>query len=175
LALPLLERTPNSRLIAVSSGGMLNVSWPSWDVASSTSLDPSQKYNGQLAYAFAKRGQVLLCERWAEEHPKVKVVSCHPGWATTPGVDKAYQYQKHYLEPLRSPWAGAEGIAWLCVAPAVEIESGAFYLDRRPQPKHLAGPFFTEGSFTKNTAAEVDKMMQMSEDWTLGRRPQDLA
>ena len=94
----------------------------------------------RFAYAYAKRGQVLLCEQWAELHPKdagalfekpqphangcfhpvspmstpnkailiaslnqlelvakgqrpnlqVKVVSCHPGWTSTPAVDEAY-------------------------------------------------------------------------------------
>ena len=57
---------------------------------------------------------MLLCEQWAELHPKatescsqllsegpvkpsgleaprqVKVVSCHPGWTSTPAVDEAY-------------------------------------------------------------------------------------
>ena len=36
---------------------------------------------------------------------------------------------------------------------------GAFYLDRAVRRKHLAGPFFTDGSATKNTAAEVAAMV----------------
>ena len=83
-------------------------------------------------YAYAKRGQVLLCERWSAMYPSVKFVSCHPGWTQTPAVDAAYDAKtKAYLEPLRSPWEGAEGIAWLCAAPAEELEAGAFYLDRK--------------------------------------------
>lgn len=78
LALPTLSDTPGSRLIAVSSGGMYNTKFPSWKAATST--DDTIKYDGQLQYAIAKRGQVLLCERWAAEYKdKVKVVSCHPG------------------------------------------------------------------------------------------------
>jgi len=165
LALPLLRQTPNSRLVAVSSGGMLNVKWPSWEVATATSTDES--YNGQLAYAYAKRGQVLLCERWAHENPGVKIVSCHPGWTATPGVEQAYGSQKRFLEPLRSLWEGTEGIAWLCVAPAEEIESGAFYLDRQPQAKHLGCCFLTRG-FTHNTAEDVDEMMHLCEKWATG-------
>lgn len=34
---------------------------------------------------------------------------------------------------------GSEGIAWLSVANADDIESGAFYLDRTPQAKHISG------------------------------------
>ena len=46
---------------------------------------------------------------------------------------------------------GAEGICWLLVEDAAKIQGGEFYLDRSPQPKHLSGPFFSEGSYTKNT------------------------
>lgn len=119
-------------------------------------------------------------------------------------MDAAYGENKKYLEPLRSPWQGANGIAWLCVAPFEEVrrererrerrrryllmanlyrtfcillttlisllypslllfillsfpkvESGAFYLDRVPRVKHVAGPFFSEGTHTKNTPEEV--------------------
>ena len=47
-----------------------------------------------------------------------------------------------------------------------KLESGAFYLDRRPQVKHLAGPFFSEGSFTKNTVEEIEQMMKKLNDMT---------
>mmetsp|Transcript_79915 Transcript_79915/g.258983 ORF Transcript_79915/g.258983 Transcript_79915/m.258983 type:complete len:637 (+) Transcript_79915:88-1998(+) len=174
LAMPTLKATKDSRFIAVSSGGMYNTAFPSWDVATAMSKNPKFKYDGQLAYAYAKRGQVILCERWGAEFPEVKVVSCHPGWTGTPAVDSAYGDQKKYLEPLRTPWEGAEGICWLCVSPAEKIESGAFYLDRSPQVKHMAGPFFTEGSFTKNKPEEIDAMMKHLDDWTNGRKPEDL-
>jgi hypothetical protein len=36
-----------------------------------------------------------------------------------------------------------------------KVESGAFYLDRVPRVKHVAGPFFSEGTHTKNTPEEV--------------------
>ncbi len=58
------------------------------------------------------------------------------------------------------PSQGTEGIAWLCVAPRDEIKGGSFYLDRKPQTKHIAGPFFSEGRRTKNSEAEVDAMME---------------
>mmetsp|Transcript_93 Transcript_93/g.249 ORF Transcript_93/g.249 Transcript_93/m.249 type:complete len:532 (-) Transcript_93:399-1994(-) len=175
LAMPTLQATPDSRFIVVSSGGMYNFAFPSWEVATWTSNDRGIEYDGTTAYAYAKRGQVLLCERWAAKYPSVKVVSCHPGWTGTDGVDLAFGDQKKYLEPLRTQWQGAEGIAWLCVCPASKIQSGEFYLDRRPQVKHLAGPFFTEGSYTKNTPEQVDAMLKGLEDWTSGRKPEDLA
>ena len=53
---------------------MYNTKFPVWEDATSTG---NKKYDGQFAYAYAKRGQVLLCERWAVAHPKVSVnVKC---------------------------------------------------------------------------------------------------
>ena len=50
------------------------------------------------AYAYAKRGQVLLAEQWTETppNPAVKVVSCHPGWVRTPGVMTVYGDKSKY-------------------------------------------------------------------------------
>lgn len=167
LAMPSLEATAGSRMVVVSSGGMYNTRFPKWEVA--TSLEG--EYSGNLAYAYAKRGQVLLMERWAEEHPTVSFVSSHPGWTLTPAVDAAYGEMKKYLEPMRTPWQGADGIAWLCVVDSAKLAGGAFYLDRKVEPKHIAGPFFTEGSFTKNSRAEVDAMIAGLESWSSGGRP----
>lgn len=169
LAFSLLNKTPDSRLIAVSSGGMYNTKFPEFPIATAT--NPEVKYDGQFAYAYAKRGQVLLCEQWAKEYPNVKVVSCHPGWTLTEGVEAAYGENKKYLEPLRTLWQGAEGIAWLALTSSKNIETGAFYLDRSPQVKHMAGPFFSEGSHTKNTPEETQQMMNQLFQWANGKRP----
>jgi len=158
LAIPLLQSTKGSRMIFVSSGGMYNTKFPSWEHAAS--ITNKHKYDGQIAYAFAKRGQVLLAERWSKEYPEIKFVSCHPGWVLTEALDAAYSKdEQKYLQPLRTPWEGAEGIAWLHVVDDKQIENGAFYLDRAPQPKHFSGLFMTEGSYTKNSEYEVDLMM----------------
>jgi dehydrogenase/reductase SDR family protein 12 len=108
LAMPVMEGTDGARVIVVSSGGMYNTKFPTWGIATSN----AGKYNGQLAYAYAKRGQVLLCERWTTMYPKLKFVSCHPGWVDTEGVNAAYGKQKKYLEPMRSkPDLQAVGIS----------------------------------------------------------------
>ncbi len=76
------------RVIYVSSGGMYNTKFPSWEEATNTA--PDQKYDGVMTYAYAKRGQILLAEEFAKLHPDVKFVSCHPGWVDTVGVDEAF-------------------------------------------------------------------------------------
>ncbi len=159
-----MPNTRHSRLIVVSSGGIYNTKFPQWDIA--TSESETVAYDGQFVFAYAKRGQVLLCERWAEQYPAVKIVSVHPGWVQTPGIEKSYGESKSNFEPLRTAWQGAEGIMWLAVCPWEKIESGAFYLDRKPQPKHIGGLFFSQGSFTKNSSTEVDEMMAKLEKWS---------
>lgn len=153
--LPLLKQTPGSRVIFTSSGGMYNAKFP----GVAACVDP-EKYDGQFAYVHAKRGQVLLAEQLSKSHPDVAFVSSHPGWVDTPAVEAAYGSQKKYLEPMRNAWQGAEGQCWLCVADKSRLEPGAFYLDRSPQRKHLAGIFFGEGTATKNTPAEAEAMVR---------------
>jgi dehydrogenase/reductase SDR family protein 12 len=161
LLLPQLKASKDqSRVVFVSSGGMYTTKFPDWETATSTGK-AKDKYDGNLAYAYAKRGQVLLAEQLTKDVPEVAWVTCHPGWTDTPAVDEAYGESKKYLEPMRKTWEGAEGIAWLMGTDIKELESGAYYLDREPQRKHLAGPFFSEGSFTKNSQNEIDVMMEM--------------
>ena len=104
--------------------------------------------------------QVLLAERWSEEHPEIPIVTAHPGWSDTPAVEEAFGDAKKYLQPLRQPWEGAEGISWLIGTDKKNIRGGELYLDRTVQPKHIAGLFYSEGSYTKNTREEVDAFME---------------
>ena len=128
LAIPYLQATPDSRVVVVSSGGMYNTKFPSWDIASSCGT--KVKYDGQFSYAYAKRGQVLLMEKWTEQYPSIKFVSCHPGWTQTEAVDEAYGENKKYLQPLRTTWQGSEGIIYLLLTESKNLIGGGFYLDR---------------------------------------------
>jgi dehydrogenase/reductase SDR family member 12 len=154
------------RVIFVSSGGMYNSKFPDWETATSSTKDETHKYDGNFAYAYAKRGQVLLAEYYTKTIPEISWTSAHPGWSLTDAVDAAYGESKKYLEPFRTPWQGAEGMAWMMSTPKENLQSGAFYLDRKPQRKHLSGAFFTEGSFTKNTEQEVDEMVSKLKEAT---------
>ena len=189
---PSLARAPDARVVLVSSGGMYSTKWPGAARAASVGAFAGG-YDGQGAYAIAKRGQVLLAEEWARRegarassssgssggtgsssnsnsknsnsNNPITFVSAHPGWCATPGLEKAYGSARA-LEPMRDLHQGAEGIAWLVgAAPAEELRPGAFYLDRAPQPKHMAGfPLDRGGAFTTNTAAEIDAMMASLEE-----------
>ena len=160
LLLPQLKAAGSeSRVVFVTSGGMLISNFPSWPVATNQP-NCGEKYDGTNSYTYAKRGQVLLAERMAMAEPEVAFVTGHPGWSTTNAVDDAFGDDKKYLAPMRTEWQGAEGIAWLMSTPRKKLEPGAFYLDRSTQKKHIAGPFFSEGSYTKNKKSEVDEMME---------------
>lgn len=153
LLLPQFDVAEDPRIVFVSSGGMYTTPFPDWPTATS-SEGTTHEYNGNLAYAYAKRGQVLLAEEYTKLYPRIKTVSCHPGWTNTPAVDLAYGESKKYLEPMRTTWQGAEGIGWLIGAKGDDLEGGAFYLDRKPQRKHLGVT-----SYTKNTEKDVEDMM----------------
>jgi dehydrogenase/reductase SDR family protein 12 len=97
------------RVVVVSSGGMYNSKFPgyikaknptekNYDGALMVHSDLSPRFPntlnslpsrppqmlrhiGQMAYVYAKRGQVLLCDRFTKkyENTGVKFMSCHPG------------------------------------------------------------------------------------------------
>jgi len=155
LLIPQFHYAKDPRIIFVSSGGMYNTPFPNWSTATSSIDVTHEEYDGNLAYAYAKRGQVLLAEEYTKMYPKIKTISCHPGWTLTPAVDLAYGESKKYLEPMRTTWQGAEGIGWLMGAKGSDLVGGAFYLDRSPQRKHLGPVTF----YTKNTEKDVEDMM----------------
>ena len=151
LAMPLLEKSEDPRLIVVTSGGQYTASYPGFDVAG---LAKKGSFNGQLQYAYAKRAQVYLVQKWSTMYPKLKIVSAHPGWTSTPGVDNVYgSFEQKLLSPLRSSWEGTEGIAWLCVGPRESLEDGQLYLDRFTQPFDLT-------SRTKNSDAQKEALFE---------------
>jgi NAD(P)-dependent dehydrogenase (short-subunit alcohol dehydrogenase family) len=130
---PLLEKSAPSRVILVSSGGMYATRLRLDDLDFTRS-----PYDGAVAYARAKRAQVVLAEAWSERlGPRgVSVYSMHPGWADTPGVVTALpRFHEVTRRWLRTPEQGADTIVWLAASPDPG-PSGGFWLDRRPRGKH---------------------------------------
>jgi NAD(P)-dependent dehydrogenase (short-subunit alcohol dehydrogenase family) len=130
--LPLMARTPGSRIVAVTSGGMYT---------QAVRLDDLQyerePWSGPRAYAQAKRIQVALMREWdrrlAAAGIAISVNAMHPGWADTPGLAEALPGFYRHMQPiLRSPAEGADTIVWL--ATRSSAGGGKLYLDRRPRP-----------------------------------------
>jgi NAD(P)-dependent dehydrogenase (short-subunit alcohol dehydrogenase family) len=97
-------------------------------------------FNGVMAYAQAKRAQVILTELWAEKlaGSGITVNAMHPGWADTPGVQASIpRFHRLAKLGLRTPEQGADTIVWLAVAESVAGTSGGFWLDRRERDTHL--------------------------------------
>jgi dehydrogenase/reductase SDR family protein 12 len=137
---PNLEKSPDGRVIWVSSGGMytrrLDLSDPNWT---------KRDYDGVLAYAETKRAQVILSELWAEElrGSPISVNAMHPGWADTPSVESSLpRFHRITKNILRTPAEGADTVVWLAACPTLRA-TGRFFLDREERRTHLL-PFTRE-------------------------------
>ena len=138
---PNLEKSPDGRVIWVSSGGMytrrLSLEDPNWT---------RRTYDGVVAYAETKRAQVVLAELWAEElrGSPVVVNSMHPGWADTPAVQTSLPlFHRVTRHVLRTPAEGADTVVWLAACPRARERTGRFFFDREERRTHLL-PFTRE-------------------------------
>jgi NAD(P)-dependent dehydrogenase (short-subunit alcohol dehydrogenase family) len=136
-----LEKSPDGRVIWVSSGGMytrrLNLEDPNWT---------KREYDGVVAYAETKRAQVVLSELWAEElrGSSTSVSAMHPGWADTPAVASSLpRFHRVTRNILRTPAEGADTVVWLAVCSRACESTGRFFFDRKERTTHLL-PFTRE-------------------------------
>ena len=130
--LPILRRTPGSRVIAVTSGGMYTQRLDLEDLQLRT-----VPFSGPLAYARAKRAQVALMREWSRRlRPDgISVSAMHPGWADTPGLaDQLPAFHRLMRPLLRTPVEGVDTISWLATEADPASASGLLFLDRRPRP-----------------------------------------
>ncbi|VVS91912.1 SDR family NAD(P)-dependent oxidoreductase [Desulfoluna spongiiphila] len=133
--LPALCRSKAPRILNVASGGMYTQRIHVGDLEME-----SAPYDGPTAYAWAKRGLVILTELWAEtfRHRPFAVHAMHPGWVDTPGLAASLpRFHKAIRPLLRSPAQGADTLEWLASAVAPGQCSGLFWLDRRPHGTHV--------------------------------------
>jgi NAD(P)-dependent dehydrogenase (short-subunit alcohol dehydrogenase family) len=134
LLLPALHRARPARVITVSSGGMYTQRLDLADLEMGR-----DGYDGKVAYARAKRAQVVLNHEWARRVPSTDVVfhAMHPGWADTPGVVSGLPGFHRVMRPLlRTPEQGADTVVWLASSPEALESTGRFWLDRRPRSEH---------------------------------------
>jgi NAD(P)-dependent dehydrogenase (short-subunit alcohol dehydrogenase family) len=92
-------------------------------------------YRGTVAYARAKRAQVVLTEGLASElEGRAVVHAMHPGWADTPGIGDSLPGFSRLIRPILRPVAhGADTIVWLVGSEEAGESTGGFWLDRRPR------------------------------------------
>jgi NAD(P)-dependent dehydrogenase (short-subunit alcohol dehydrogenase family) len=130
--LPLLEASAPARVVTMTSGGLYT---QRFDL---DSLDPgpAAPYDGKVAYARAKRAQLLLTGEWHRRYgPRgVAAHATHPGWAATPGLEAGLPGFARVMGPLlRTPDDGADTLAWLAAAEPGQGPGGRLWLDRRPR------------------------------------------
>jgi dehydrogenase/reductase SDR family protein 12 len=143
-----------ARIINVSSGGMYTQRIHVDDLQMSKG-----RFDGAVAYARTKRGQVILTEIWADalRDRGIVVHAMHPGWADTPGVSESLPRFYKLTKPLlRTPSEGADTIVWLCASEEAGRTTGLFWHDRRPRPTHRSRS-------TRETAQERNALFEALE------------
>uniref|UniRef100_A0A8C1ZSV3 Flj13639 n=1 Tax=Cyprinus carpio TaxID=7962 RepID=A0A8C1ZSV3_CYPCA len=159
--IPLLEKSPEPRVITVSSGGMLVQKLRTGNLQSQRG-----RYDGTMVYAQNKRQQMVMTEQFAKAHPNIHFSVMHPGWVDTPTIANAMpDFHSSMKERLRTPEQGADTVVWLAVSEAaVKNPSGRFFQDRQMVSAHL--PL----AWTHSSQLEDQKFMSVMEDLTFSCR-----
>jgi len=134
LLLGALEAGSPARVIQVCSGGMYTQKFD----LDSLEMGPDE-YDGTVAYARAKRAQLVLMHEWVRraEGTGIMFHAMHPGWADTPGVQDSLPGFSKVMGPiLRTAQQGADTAVWLAAAPEGVETAGGFWLDRRRRWEH---------------------------------------
>ncbi|XP_049802108.1 dehydrogenase/reductase SDR family member 12-like isoform X2 [Schistocerca nitens] len=154
--LPLLKKTEKSRVVTVSSGGLLVQKLNPDDLQ----FEKMSPFDGTMAYAQNKRQQVVMTEYFARENPEVFFATMHPGWADTPAVRSSMpDFYNKMKDRLRTAEQGADTVVWLAISEAaIKHPSGLFFQDRTPVPTHL--PL----AWTKTSKEEEEKFMKQLEE-----------
>lgn len=151
---PQLKRSPEARVILITSGGMFP---RKLDVA--TLHHDKGKFDGVTAYADTKRALVELGEHWhGTLWRTVTVSSMHPGWADTPGVETSLPlFHRLTKWMLRTPEEGADTAVWLALKDG--LPSGRLWFDREE-----VSPFVF--SWTRPAPGEREKLVAALERWS---------
>ena len=133
---------PPATIVTMSSGGMYA---QRFDLGL-LEAGPDD-YDGVVAYARAKRAQVVLAAAWATRFAPAGVASyaMHPGWVDTPGLMAGLPRFRTLARPLlRTPAQGADTAVWLAAGgPTVAARAAGtdpvmsgFFHDRHLRSDH---------------------------------------
>ena len=92
-----------------------------------------------MAYAFHKRGQMVLNQYWRDTYgPKgLTFYLMHPGWADTDGVKRSLpRFRKILKSILRDAESGADTALWLAGTRPTQPEHELVWFDRAIRPAH---------------------------------------
>jgi len=128
---PALTAAKAPRVITVTSGGMYSEAFN----LKKLEMRPDN-YRGTVAYARAKRAQVVLTKAWQQRAgTSIDFHLMHPGWADSPGMERALPTFHRLLGwNNRSTDDGADTITWLAGRPDHEPRGGQLWLDRQARP-----------------------------------------
>ncbi len=130
-----LLRAPGGLVINMTSGGGYNVPL---GTSMLNTTDP-KKYNGTVAYAFHKRGQIVLNQYWRDTYGArgLTFYVMHPGWADTEGVKFSMpRFRKILQVILRDSESGADTALWLAGTRPAQPEQELVWFDRAIRPAH---------------------------------------
>ena len=134
--LPLLGAGQGS-VVWMSSGGMYSAGLRSTPDEIEYRDTDTKPYDGVRGYARTKRMQVEIADAWNDRlrGGDVKVESCHPGWAATPGVSDGLPGFDKVMGPLlRDAASGADTAVWLVATRPDSAGTHHFWHDRLPRP-----------------------------------------
>ena len=123
-------------IVNMTSGGMYNAPLG----YASLNVTDRKRYNGKVAYAYAKRAQVALTVHWNQKwgNEGIRCYVTHPGWSKTPGVKTALPvFWKIQNLILRTPLQGADTALWLCQTQPEIGEDETVWFDREARPTHM--------------------------------------
>lgn len=137
--LPLLGADPGNpgSVVWMSSGGMYSAGLRSTPDEIEYRDTDAKPYDGVRGYARTKRMQVEIVDAWNDRlrGGDVRIESCHPGWAATPGVtDSLPGFDKVMGPLLRDAASGADTAVWLVAARPDSSGTHHFWHDRAPRP-----------------------------------------
>ncbi len=136
LLLPLLGAGRGS-VVWMSSGGMYSAGLRGTAEEIEYRDAGRHGYSGIRGYARTKRMQVELADAWNDRlrGGEVRVESCHPGWAATPGITASLPGFGTVMGPLlRDAGSGADTAVWLVATRPDSAGTHHFWHDRAPRP-----------------------------------------